>query len=154
MQEDTVWRRIRSHRDILVRKITFLSHIFANFNRASIKTELDFGNLIRYFHPQINQRQFAIPAETSSGRGYFVELIVVLVMDGIFSTMGYLFGVTRIYFYGWMIGLANLASTYMSHNAGWTFHIPNAISAGIILIIGFVLLVRFLRKYPMRTEEA
>ena len=83
-----------------------------------------------------------------------VELIVVLVMGGLFSTMGYLFGVTRLYFYGWMLGLANLASIYMEHNAGWAFLIPLAIAAGIILLIGFVLLVRFLRKYPLRVEGA
>jgi len=83
-----------------------------------------------------------------------VELIVVLVMGGLFSAMGYLFGVTRLYFYGWMVGLANLASIYMVHNAGWTVLIPLAMAAGIILLIGFVLLVRFLRKYPPRVEGA
>ena len=96
----------------------------------------------------------SVPAEDSSGRSYMVELIVVLVMGGLFSTMGYLLGVTRLYFYGWMVGLANLASVYMVHNAGWTVLIPLAIAAGIILLIGFVLLVRFLRKYPLRVEGA
>ncbi len=96
----------------------------------------------------------SVPAEASPGRSYMVELIVVLVMGGLFSTIGYLFGVTRLYFYGWMLGLANLASVYMVHNAGWTVLIPLAIAAGIILLIGFVLLVRFLRKYPLRVETA
>jgi hypothetical protein len=41
----------------------------------------------------------------------------------------------------------------MSHSAGWTFNIPIAIAAGIILLTGFVLLLRFLRKYPIRTQE-
>jgi hypothetical protein len=93
------------------------------------------------------------PTEASSGRGYLVELVVLLAMGGLFSAMGYLFGVARSYFYGWMLGLANLASIYMKHNAGWTFQIPLAIAAGIILLIGFVLLVRFLRKYAPRAEE-
>jgi hypothetical protein len=93
------------------------------------------------------------PAEASQGRGYLVELIVVLVMGGLFSALGYLYGVTRLYFYGWMLGLANLASVYMTHNAGWTFLIPLAMAAGIILLIGFVLLLRFLRKYPRRGES-
>lgn len=93
-----------------------------------------------------------VPAEASSGRGYLVELVVVLVMGLLFSAMGYLFGVTRLYFYGWMIGLANLASVYMEHNAGWTFQIPLAVAAGIILLIGLVLLVRFLRTYPLPAE--
>lgn len=96
----------------------------------------------------------SVPTGASPGRSYMVELIVVLVMGGLFSTMGYLFGVTRMYFYGWMLGLANLASVYMVHNAGWTVLIPLAIAAGIILLIGFVLLVCFLRKYPLRVEGA
>ena len=92
------------------------------------------------------------PVEASPGRSYLVELIVVLVMGGLFSALGYLYGVTRLYFYGWMLGLANLASVYMTHNAGWTVLIPLAMAAGVILLIGFVLLVRFLRKYPVRAE--
>jgi hypothetical protein len=96
----------------------------------------------------------SIPVEASPRRSYTVELIALLVMGGSFSAMGYLFGVTRLYFYGWMVGLAYLASVYMEHNAGWTFLIPLAIAAGIILLIGFVLLVRFLRKYPVRMERS
>lgn len=92
------------------------------------------------------------PAEASPGRSYLVELIVLLFMGVLFSALGYLYGVTRLYFYGWMLGLANLASIYMVHNAGWTVLIPLAMAAGIILLIGFVLLVRFLRKYPVRAE--
>lgn len=90
--------------------------------------------------------------QASPGRSYLVELIVLLVLGGLFSALGYIYGVTRLYFYGWMIGLANLASVYMTHNAGWTVLIPLAMAAGVILLIGFVLLVRFLRKYPVRAE--
>jgi hypothetical protein len=93
-------------------------------------------------------------AETSTERGYAVELIALLVIGGLFSAMGHFFGVSRLYFYGWLIGLANLASVYMTHNAGWNFNIPLAVVAGMILLIGFVLLGRFLRKYPIRTQEA
>jgi hypothetical protein len=96
----------------------------------------------------------SIPVEASPGRGYLVELIVVLVMGGLFSALGYIFGVRRLYFYGWMLGLANLASVYMEHNAGWTVLIPLAVAAGIIMLIGLVLLARFLRKYPVRAEAA
>jgi hypothetical protein len=87
-------------------------------------------------------------------RSYGVEWIFVFVMGAIFSVMGYRFGVTRLFFYGWMLGLANLVSVYMLHTAGWTFPVPAAIAAGIILVIGFTLLLRFLRNYPLRTQEA
>jgi hypothetical protein len=95
-----------------------------------------------------------IQAEFPPERSYLVELIVLLALGFLFSAMGYLFGVTRLYFYGWLLGLANLASVYMEHNAGWTFQIPGAIAAGAILLIGFVLLIRFLRKYPLREEAS
>ena len=94
------------------------------------------------------------PAETPSSRSYLVELIVLLAMGALFSAMGYLFGVTRLYFYGWLLGLGNLASVYMEHNAGWVFNLPLAFAAAIILLIGFVLLIRFLRKYPRRMEAS
>lgn len=87
-------------------------------------------------------------------RSYAVEWIVFLVMGALFAGMGYVFGVTRLYFYGWLLGLSNLASVYMSHTAGWTFLIPSAGAAGIIILIGLALLVRFLRKYPVQSLEA
>ncbi len=114
---------------------------------------ITFGLVVLTLLSPGNGTASSVPAEASSERGYLVELIVLLGMGGLFSALGYLFGVTRLYFYGWMLGLANLASIYMEHNAGWTFLIPLAIAAGIIIFIGFVLLVRFLRKYSVRVEE-
>ncbi|MCJ7569500.1 MAG: hypothetical protein MUO58_18485 [Anaerolineales bacterium] len=94
------------------------------------------------------------PITTSSARSYLVEVIMVFVMGGIFTAMGHFFGVARLYFYGWMLGLANLASVYMSHTAGWTFLVPAAIAAGIILVIGVLQMLRFLRTYPVHAQEA
>jgi hypothetical protein len=94
------------------------------------------------------------PATPLLERSYLVEWIVVLAIGTIFSAMGYIFGVTRVYFYGWMLGFANLASVYLSHNAGWTFLVPLATAAVIIILIGVTLLVRFLGNYPVRTQEA
>lgn len=92
------------------------------------------------------------PVPDATSRSYLVELIVLLVMGGLFSIMGYFFGVTRMYFYGWMLGVTNLASIYMEHNAGWVFQVPLATAALIIMVIGVVRLARFLQKYPAREE--
>lgn len=108
---------------------------------------------LTFFSPMLDNASSA-QVEPSTGRSYMVEIIALLFMGGLFSALGYLLGVRRLYFYGWMVGLANLASVYMSHNAGWTFHLPQAISAGIILMIGFTLLARFLRKYSVPVEES
>ena len=115
---------------------------------------ITFGLLMLTFLSPGAESTSSLPVETSAGRGYMVELITLFIMGGLFSVMGYLYRVTRLYFYGWMLGLAYLASVYMVHNAGWTFLIPLAIGAGIILLIGFVLLIRFLRKYPVRVEAS
>lgn len=96
----------------------------------------------------------ASPAAASSTRSYAVEIVVVLVMGGLFSAMGYVFGVARLYAYGWLIGLANLASVYMTNTAGWTFNLPLAVVAGLIMLIGVTLLNRFLRKYPLKNQES
>lgn len=94
----------------------------------------------------------AISKATAGGRSYLVEWITVVVMGLIFSGLGYIAGVSRLYIYGWMLGLANLASVYMEHQAGWTFLLPLAISAGIILLTGVVLFVRFINRFPSRSE--
>ncbi|MGW8226464.1 MAG: hypothetical protein ACWGOY_12055, partial [Anaerolineales bacterium] len=96
----------------------------------------------------------SVPAEAPGERSYLVEFITLLFMGGLFSAMGYVFGVRRLYFYGWMVGLAYLASVYMEHNAGWVLLIPMAFAAGVILVTGFVLFLRFLRKYPLPAEGA
>lgn len=114
---------------------------------------ITFGLLMLTFFGPGSETTSSIPVEPASTRSYLVEIIVLLAMGGLFSAMGYLFGVRRLYFYGWMLGSANLASVYMVHNAGWTFLIPLAIAAGIIFLIGFILLVRFLRKYSLSAEE-
>lgn len=113
---------------------------------------ITFGLVLLTFLGPGSESTSSVPTEASSERGYMVELIALLFMGGLFSALGYLFGVTRLYFYGWMLGLAYLISIYMEHNAGWTFLFPLAIAAGIILLIGLVLLFRLLRKYTVQAE--
>jgi len=93
------------------------------------------------------------PSTPTLARSYGVEWIVVFIMGAIFSVMGYRFGVARLFFYGWMLGLAYLASVYMVHTAAWTFHFPAAIAAGIILVIGFTLLLRLTIRFAHRRPE-
>jgi hypothetical protein len=71
----------------------------------------------------------------------------------LFSGMGYFFGVARLYAYGWLIGLGNLASVIFNEGAPERFNLPLAIAAGIILAIGVSLLTRFLKQYPTEPEE-
>lgn len=82
-------------------------------------------------------------------RSYGMEFVVLLALVALFSLMGYLFNVPRLYLYGWLLGLGNLGSVILEHQAGWTFNLPLAIAAGIIMSIGVMLLTDFLKRYPL-----
>jgi MFS superfamily sulfate permease-like transporter len=83
-----------------------------------------------------------------------VDIVVMLALIGLFSLLGYLFGVKRLYLYGWLIGGGNLASTAMYLYGGAVFNLPLAIVSGIIIAIGAYLLQRFLHTYPIPVEES
>jgi hypothetical protein len=86
-------------------------------------------------------------------RRFMVDILVVLVMVGIFSTLGYIFGVTRLYLYGWLLGIGNLTAAIIYDGAPEGFNVPLGLAAGTILAIGATLLVRFVRNYPVRTLD-
>ena len=87
-------------------------------------------------------------------RSYTVEIVALLVLVGLFSAPGYLFGVPRLFLYGWLVGGAYLISVILYRGGPTVFNLPLAIAAGVILLIGASLLVRMLRKYPVREAEA
>ncbi|MCX6069500.1 MAG: hypothetical protein NTU91_01380 [Chloroflexi bacterium] len=87
-------------------------------------------------------------------KSYLVEILVLLALVGLFSAMGYLFGVPRLFLYGWLLGCANLISVILYRGAPAGFNLPLAVAAGVILLIGAYLLVRMLRKYPVQGAEA
>lgn len=81
-----------------------------------------------------------------------VEIVVMFAMVGLFSLLGYLFGVTRLFVYGWLLGGAYLLSVALTRNQDLSFNLPLAIVSVIIIGTGIVLLVRFMRKYPIPME--
>ncbi len=87
-------------------------------------------------------------------RSYMVEILALLFEVGLFSAIGYVFGVPRLFLYGWLLGGANLVSVILYRGGPAAFNWPVAIAAGVILLIGASLLVRMLRKYPVQEAEA
>ena len=83
-----------------------------------------------------------------------LDIALTVVLIGVFSAMAYLIGVVRVYLYGWLIGLGYLASTALMLYAGFTFNLPLAIASAIIILIGVVLLVRFIHQYPLAETES
>lgn len=95
---------------------------------------------------------FPNPGERSLMGGYAVEIVVMAACVGLFSLLGYLFGVLRLYLYGWLIGGSNLLFVFGERQYGWTFNLPLAVSAGAMLVIGGRLLQRFLQRYPIHQD--
>jgi hypothetical protein len=90
----------------------------------------------------------------ASVRSYMVEILALLVQVGLFSAMGYLFGGPRLFLYGWLVGGAYLISVILYRGGPAVFNLPLGIASGVILLIGAILLVRMLRKYPAQGVEA
>jgi hypothetical protein len=80
---------------------------------------------------------------------YRVDVIAGLAVIGVFSLMGFAFGIRRLHLYGVLIGVGNLASTIFRYEYGFPFNLPLVIAAGMIIFMGAILLLRFLRKYPI-----
>ena len=87
-------------------------------------------------------------------RVFFVDIMVLVVEVGIFSAMGFMFGVERLYLYGWLLGVSNLAAAIIYDGAPEGFNLPLGLAASVILAFGVVRLVRFVRKYPIRMLDA
>ncbi len=87
-------------------------------------------------------------------RKFLVDILVAPVMVGIFSAIGYLFGVASLYLYCGLFGLCNLAAAIIYDGAPEGFNVPLGTAAGVILAIGATLLVHFLRRYTVQKLDA
>jgi hypothetical protein len=81
------------------------------------------------------------------------DILVATLFVLIFSVVARSAGVGRVYLYGWLLGFGTLASTALERHAGITFHFPLAIAAGIIVIVGIGVLIRFLREFSIPKAE-
>ena len=79
---------------------------------------------------------------------FFAALII-----GCFTLFAHFTGVPRLYLYGWLIGLGNLASAALMLYAGSTFNWPLALAGLIIVLIGANLFRRFMRRYPIPNQD-
>jgi len=72
----------------------------------------------------------------------------------VFSLGAYFLDFYRAYVYGWLYALAFPASIMLAEYADITFPFAYFVSAGIMVLIGGVLFLRFLRDYPIPAEVA
>jgi hypothetical protein len=66
-----------------------------------------------------------------------------------FGLAGLISGIRRLYIYA----LLSVVITLSAHLLNLPIYVPFLVFSGIILTIGTILLVRFLRRYPIAMEE-
>ena len=79
---------------------------------------------------------------------YFLVAFAVMV-GAIIAVGAFMVGVTRFYAYAVLVFAAFAAAQLFDTSAG----LPVTIAAGVIVLCGLVMLMRFLRKYPLPTQE-
>jgi hypothetical protein len=83
-----------------------------------------------------------------------IDAMFALAAVALFALAANNFGTPRLYLYGWLLGLSMLASAVILVYQETQFQYPFAIAGLIIVTIGGFVLNRFLRQYPIPTEEA
>ncbi len=77
---------------------------------------------------------------------YGFDILIALVVLGIFSAMAYALELTRFYFYGFLLAFAFL--DFIPSLQNLAIQVPLGIAGLVIVGVGIGLLVRFLGKYP------
>ena len=83
--------------------------------------------------------------------GWIVDVAFGLFTFLICGFFAYTRDYPRLYLYGTLMGLSIPASVWLEAYAGITFPIAWVISGGIILFVGVITFIRFLRRYPLPT---
>lgn len=86
--------------------------------------------------------------------GWLMPGIIGMMIAVETSFMAYFVAYTPLYLYGWLFGLSFPASALLEEYASITFPVAFVASGVVMLLIGTVSLNRFLRKYPLLTEES
>jgi len=84
---------------------------------------------------------------------FYIDLIFVLIMVGIFCLIAYYTGTARFYLHGVLLGAGNFATTVLHVNFNVQFGWPIALAGLIIAAIGAFVLMKFLQEHPLSNEE-
>jgi hypothetical protein len=82
-----------------------------------------------------------------------MDIVFGLFAIAIFSVLSGVFRMWRPFIYGLLLGGSLVATGALSVYGGPEFNYPFAIAGGIILAIGFGLMLRFVRTYQIPAEE-
>ena len=99
----------------------------------------------------LSSRGTMLPKGSIMG-SYGFDIMIALVILGIFSAMAYTLQITRFYFYGLLLGFAFLDMIDIPF-PNLTIQVPLTVAGLVIVSVGVVLLARFLKNYPEMIEE-
>ena len=85
--------------------------------------------------------------------GWIVDVAFGLFAFLICAFFAYTRDYPRLYLYGLLMGLSIPASAFLEAYAGISFPIAWVITGSIILIVGVITFIHFLRDYPLPTES-
>ena len=120
--------------------------MFGERIQKRIKTALLVGIILFFLTVgtwYLSSQGYFLPTPTWLG-SYGFDILIALVVLGIFSVMAYTLELTRFYLYGLLLGATFPLQTLLPVYQG----IPYFVSGAIMIGIGAVLLARFLREYP------
>jgi len=83
-----------------------------------------------------------------------IDIVFGLFAVAIFSVLSGVFRLWRPLIYGLLLGSSIVATAALTVYGGPEFNYPFALAGGIILAIGFGLLLRFVHTYPIPAEGA
>lgn len=86
--------------------------------------------------------------------GWLMPGVIGMLTAVEISFMAYFVGYAPLYLYGWLFGLSFPVSALLEEYAGITFPVAFVASGVVMLLIGTVSLIRFLRDYPLPAEGA
>jgi len=82
--------------------------------------------------------------------GVIPTLIIIVFIVGVFSLLAASWGLKRMYLYGVLVAMPEIAGLVLGQAAGIDpGFITPAVSASIMLTIGVIIFIRFLRAYPI-----
>ena len=119
--------------------------MFGERIQKRIKTALLVGIILFFLTVgtwYLSSQGYFLPTPTWLG-SYGFDILIALVVLGIFSVMAYTLELTRFYLYGLLLGATFPLQTLLPVYQG----IPYFVSGAIMIGIGAVLLARFLREY-------
>ena len=83
------------------------------------------------------------------GSYLFIGAIFVVTL----SLLAFFLDYPRLYVYGWLLSLLYPFSVWLENRTGWLFPSGETFFGGIIIVVGLITYIQFLRQHPLPPSE-